>query len=182
MAIRVIWGFGGIEIAAINDFSESVFFDHTTGRLEFIQEYNEYITESRVLRRVFKGWRPRITCRIYNTGCPVTNGNDYDEIRHLIDIVNYARRTGESFYVRPRHDTDFSSDSLYYQCELTSDSFIVEDGSPTAAFQTLDLEFRGVSLVDSIPNYMTGGAAKYWTSQTPDSYVDQAGNKFTMVN
>lgn len=166
--MRIVWGFGGIRIAAISDFSENVYFDHSTGRLEFQQEYNEFVTESRILRRVFKGWRPRITVRIYNTGCTVTNGYDYDEIRHLIDIINYARRTGEPFYVQPRYDAVYT-ESLYYKCELVND-FTVEDGSPTAAFQTLDLEFRGIELVQQLPTFMSSPSSAHIKNDVGNTY------------
>jgi len=171
---RVIWGFGGVKIAIDAAFIDYVYFNHSAVKLEFEQEYNEWITASGTLRRKFKGYRPKITFTVHNIGNDLAFAVDYAEIQHFLQIINAVRTQGlAGFYVQPRNNiAEPTPEWDTYLCELTSPSLLVEDGDQTAQFQTISIEFRGINLEQALPIFASDPNEKYWCNENGDNYVD----------
>lgn len=160
--------------------TDAILFENNTGLLSFRQVYNEFITESRVYRRIFKGWRPHITVTLRNIGCLTASGYDYDLMSQLMGIINSARSAEIGVYIQPRYNASAPIQPIYY-CELVSD-INLQDGAEVNAFQVLELEFIGINLEAHLPVFLADTQDHLWIDETGNYYVDESGDYYILAN
>ncbi len=180
MAKRIIWGVGYFQASATADFSDPVKIEYSTGQLQFQQVYNEYININHSIRRIFKGWRPIINVTLLNANYNTNYGLDTFNILKLLGIINNAKQQGRGIYIRPRYDNSINVNTFTFYCELTSDVNI-QDGDNVASYQKLDLEFRGINLMQRIPLGASNPQGQGWIREDGKQYIDQNGNMYNLV-
>jgi hypothetical protein len=172
--MRVLWGWGGIRIGT--DDADFVAFPYAVNRITFTEEFNQFTTIGGEIRKVFKGWRVRISAKVYNV-----EANDYQLWQQLIAQVNAHAPNGYPYWVTPRYDPDVAIENVpAYYCHLLS-SINPEDIGQGAA-QTMELEFIGSTLLNAIPVYTDKLEDSYWVDEDDNQYVDESGNKYIMTN
>ncbi len=180
MSRRQIWGFGYFQASLNANFTDSASIETSTGKLYFAQVFNDYENINHSIRRIFKGWRPIINVSIVNLNKQTSYGLDTLQITKLLSIINTAKSQGQGIYIRPRLDNTVSLSQYTFYCELVSD-VNVQDGDPTCAFQTLELEFRGINLLPTIPTSASSPQGGGWIREDGNQYIDQDGNYYTLL-
>ena len=180
MAKRIIWGAGYFQASESADFSDAVKVEYSTGQLHFQQVCNDYENINHSIRRIFKGWRPIINITLLNANFNTSYGLDTFNIIKLLSIINNAKQQGKGIYIRPRYDNSVNVDTFTFYCELMSD-INIQDGDNASSFQKLDLEFRGINLLQTIPTGASNPQGQGWIREDEKQYIDQNGNMYNLV-
>lgn len=171
MAIKSIWGFGGIYIR--ND-SISIQFPHAINELYFSKQNYRHKSISGKLYQTSVYYRPIIQANI-----SICDSNDINKLKDLVNVLNFY--TEDKLYIQAQYNTD-NTQNIEYQCYLDSDQVRFEQLAQAQVGQTITLKFIGIQKLDQMPIHTSNSDIYRIVDNTDSYYIDQSGNYYIMQN
>lgn len=172
--MRIIWGYGGILIGT--DDADYVDFPHAQTKISFEEVYNQFETIDRQIRKVFKGWRVRVTTIIHNI-----MATDYLLWQQLINQINIHAANGDPYWIAPRYDADLAIENRQAYLMHLMTTINPQDIGQGAA-QSIELEFVGYNLLDQLPIYTDTQSIDNWVDENDEEYQDESGNTYQLYS
>ena len=172
MAMKSVWGFGN---ARFYYNGTTVTFPSAQGQLWFEQVGNQYVAKDGTLRNILRGYRPKMSIRLWNTAA---DGSDAVLMQSLFSMITAAN--GAAIIVYPRYEASTSS-TLAFASILTSSDIKLIDGAPNVAVgQYIDLDFACIYLLSQIPAFVDNPSIYFVIDENDNQLVDESGNTITM--
>jgi hypothetical protein len=127
---------------SLGDLSVQFSGKNPAGQVGFEPEEEEHKTLSGRTITDFKGWRAKVTLKLWNL-----RPQDYQAHLKLINIINTHKQTGAGILLQPR----FNSGATLSIFVKSKDIIDYKEITNLNAGQSVDLNFESIGLLDEIP-------------------------------
>lgn len=166
--VRSIWGFGSLNLRN-SDSSVTVSFPTSVHTLSFTKQNKRQTAVTGLLHQTDVKYRPRIDCTI-----SLCDGSYIQSLVSLVQLLN-----GTYFYVAPQYSVG-NTQNVEYECVLSTQNVRFEQLADAQVGQIIELSFTGRRPI-KLPYHLSKGETFYIIDQSDNTFVDQSGNKLTLI-